>query len=169
MGASVTHSSGRRSGVDTRGSLTPPLPCRRACALSNGLDQGRSGEGEREGHIDVALAAVLAGSDVPHIGDSARLHLSEPRPRARDGADELGAGLGTERTNLGTVAAVRDEQLAVRLAGHLVHGIERRTDRRQVGHRYLAIRGPGRRARHALAAQPSCAVGPARTSGLDGL
>ncbi len=49
-------------------------------ALDRGLDQGGSEEREREGHTDVALAAVLADSDVLHSGDGARLHLGEPQP-----------------------------------------------------------------------------------------
>jgi hypothetical protein len=35
-------------------------------AFDRGLDEGRSEEREREGHINVALAAVLAGSEGLH-------------------------------------------------------------------------------------------------------
>src|SRR5262249_46399328 len=40
-------------------------------ALDRGLDQGRSEKRKRDRHIDVALAAVLADSDVLHVGNGA--------------------------------------------------------------------------------------------------
>src|SRR5262249_54473283 len=43
----------------------------------------------------------------------------EARGGAGDGVDEPGAGLGTERTDVGAVAAVRDENFAVSLGGTL--------------------------------------------------
>src|SRR5439155_20511279 len=70
-------------------------------------------------HIDVPLAAFLAGSDVLHIGDSARLDLQEPQPPARDGADELVAGVGTDRTKVAALTLVRDKDLAVSRGGAL--------------------------------------------------
>src|SRR5262249_60539424 len=76
-------------------------------------------DGGGDGIVGVALGAFAGGSDVLPVGTGARLHPSEPQPPARDGADEPGAGLGTQLTDLGTAGAVRDENLAVSLGGTL--------------------------------------------------
>src|SRR5262245_32373671 len=67
----------------------------------------------------MALTAVLAGGDVLHSADRARLDLREPPPPARDGADERVASVGPARTKVAAVAQVRGVGVAVSLCSTL--------------------------------------------------
>jgi hypothetical protein len=64
-------------------------------ALDGGLDEARCQEGQRDRHIDVALAAGLPSGDAVD-GRSAVLDLRQPLPPARDCGDELDPGVGSE-------------------------------------------------------------------------
>ena len=68
-------------------------------SLDGGLDEGRSDEGHRDRHIDVTDAAFVARGNLLHLlcpGDD----LVQPVPTSRDGLDQSGSSLHSNRTHL---------------------------------------------------------------------
>ena len=66
-------------------------------AFDGGRDEARREEGQRDGHVDVALAAGLpCGDAVDCHGGS--LDLGQPLSSARNRGDELDPGVGADRT-----------------------------------------------------------------------
>src|SRR5271167_3923346 len=63
------------------------------------LDKIRGEEGERDGHIDLPNAALLAGAKFCDRGYSTRDHLVEPSTTSRDGADQARPTLELFRTD----------------------------------------------------------------------
>jgi hypothetical protein len=71
----------------------------RQSAFDGGLDEARREEGQRDGHVDVALAAGLpCGDTVDCYGVG--LDLGQPLPSARNRGDELRASIGADQKDL---------------------------------------------------------------------
>ena len=68
-------------------------------AFDGGLDEARRQEGERDRHIDVALAAGLPCRDAVDCR-GADFDLGQPLPSARNRGDELRPGVGADRKDL---------------------------------------------------------------------
>ncbi len=65
-------------------------------ALDGGLDEARCKEGQRDRHVDVALAAGLPCRDAVDCYRTG-LDLAQPLPSARNRGDELRPGVGADR------------------------------------------------------------------------
>ena len=72
----------------------------RQSTVDGGVDEARCEEGQRERHMDVALAAGLSRSDA-FDGNGPGFDFGQPPPPARYGGDELGSGVGADRMGFG--------------------------------------------------------------------
>jgi hypothetical protein len=81
-------------------------------AFDGGFDEARREEGQRDRHIDVALAAGLPRGDAVDCC-GAGLDLGQPLPSARDGGDELDPGVGADRKNLCSRRAFGSDDVAM--------------------------------------------------------
>ena len=68
--------------------------------FDGGIDEARREEGQRDRHIDVALAAGLTCGDAVDRRGSG-LDLGQPLSSARNGGDELDPGIGAHRNGFG--------------------------------------------------------------------
>ena len=71
----------------------------RQTSFDGGLDEVRCEEGERDRHVDVALAAGLPAGDTVDCR-CAGLDLGQPLPSARDGGDQLDPGVRPDRNGV---------------------------------------------------------------------
>ena len=69
-------------------------------------------EGERDCHVDVPNAALLAGTKLCDRGHPTRDDIIQPPTTSGDGADQPRATLELLRPNVASQCAVRDQDLA---------------------------------------------------------
>jgi len=69
-------------------------------ALDRRADQVGSEEGKRDGHVDMADAALLPRGDLLSLSDGAGDDLVQPAPAFRDGSDQTEAAFRPLRSDL---------------------------------------------------------------------
>jgi hypothetical protein len=90
-------------------------------------------EGERDGHIDLSNAALLAVAKLCDRGYSTRDHIIEPPTTSGDGADQAGAAFELFRTDFASRCIVREQDLAGSFGWRFLPGNCERQVFREIG------------------------------------
>ena len=95
------------------GSVAQPLDvdASRQAALDRGSDQVGREEGERDRHVDMADAALLAQSNLLSFSDGAGDDLVQPATAFRDGSDQTVPAFRPLRSDLASRYAMSQQDL----------------------------------------------------------